>query len=636
MFPRIKRTNRGNRSYEYLVISQSVRDARGRSTTKDLATLGNVAGFGKASVQGLIDGLIRLFHIEEYGLCDQVEILSSLEHGSILVWRALWNRLELGRTVRAAIKREGGRSSIAAEKYVEMMVVNRCVTPLSKLATSRWMQTTSYSQLKSYADLPLDVEYFYRSMDYLLKAKDRIEKAIYERLCNLFSINVRLTFYDITSTFFYGGHCPLAKNGYSRDTRPDKVQVVIGVVTSYEGYPLKHYVFEGNRQDQSTVGEVVAGLRKDYNIEETIFVGDRGMISRLNLDRLEGQGYDYIMGVKSRQEEIMPMVLEDPSLFERGAIEWNGLKIADRHITVSDFLIWKIASILQIDGKQRRSQAWRQVGKMIAAADNETKLGLPDLSEPLAALGVKDRKQRQKISRLLKKHSGRYADTVRLVCAQNPDRKKQTEKKRAEKLKELSSQLDKIFADKHDDLTVRLEKVFDAPRRRYRRFFRWTQDTRDTLPAGYRIDDRAVAEAKLHDGLFVLNTTRHNLSPEQVVASYKNLQEVETLFDDLKHFVDIHPVRRWLERRVRAHVFLCILSLLLKRVLEIDCLGSKAVTETLETVAQSKLVNYRVRLSKRSTRTRSFWKVTTPTPQQLRGFAAVGVNNPQSLAELAW
>jgi len=100
--------------------------------------------------------------------------------------------------------------------------------------------------------------------------------------------------------------------------------------------------------------------------------------------------------------------------------------------------------------------------------------------------------------------------------------------------------------------------------------------------------------------------------------------------------VDIHPIRHWLERRVRAHVLLCVLALLLKRVLEIDCLKTKALTETLETVAGSKLIRYRVRMSPRSDETRTFWKVTTTTPAQAAGFAAVGVRNPQSLEPYVW
>jgi len=633
MFPRLKKTNRKDRCYQYLVISESFRDNNGRSRTKDLASLGNVDRFSKAGIENLIDGLIRLFEIEEYGLSEEVEILSSLEHGSILLWRSLWQRLKLDEIVDRNVKRKTSRVRISVAKYVEMMVINRCVNPLSKLATSRWMDTTCYAALEGYSELSREVQNFYRSMDYLLEAKERIEKAIYERMRNLFSVNVRLTFYDITSTFFYGGNCPLADNGLSRDTRPDKVQVVIGVVTSYEGYPLKHYVFEGNRQDQSTVREVVQDLRREYEIEQTIFVGDRGMISRLNLDQLQSNGYDYIMGVKARQDEMMSMVLEE-DLFGVEAMEWRGLQIVERRIEVKEFLIWKIAQILELDEEGRRSGGWSGLCETIKAADKGSKLSISELREELSQLGVHDRKKRQKIGRLLSKYRWRYEETVRLVCARNPKRAKLSERQRREKLQKLTRQIEDLFNGKRDNLLVRLEKVFEEHKRRYRRFFKWTGE--DKEPTGYEIDEKALGEAKRHDGVFVLTTNRQDLPTEKVVASYKNLQEVETLFDDLKHFVDIHPVRHWLVLRVRAHVFHCVLALLLKRILEIDCLGSKGVTETLETVARSKLVRYRVHMSKRSDSSRDFWKVTKITPEQARCFAAVGIANPENLEHYVW
>jgi len=81
------------------------------------------------------------------------------------------------------------------------------------------------------------------------------------------------------------------------------------------------------------------------------------------------------------------------------------------------------------------------------------------------------------------------------------------------------------------------------------------------------------------------------------IDSYKNLQEVETLFDDLKHFVDIHPIRHRLEERVCAHVFLCILALLLKRLFEINYLKGKSVTEPLAEIEKVKLVRYKVKFS---------------------------------------
>ena len=360
MFPRIKKCKIKSHVYEYLVLSQSIRTANGRSTTQDVANLGNIAIYDKKTMQNVIDGLIRLFEIEKYGLTEQLEILESLEYGSIILWRALWKKMRLSRLIVDCIHRKENRISIDVSKYVEMMVINRCMNPLSKLGTSRWRKTTCYSVMKDYAELPEEVEYFYRSMDYLLKAKDDIEKAIFHQLRNLFSINVRLTFYDITSTFFSADSCPLAFNGMSWDKRPDKTPIVIGVVTSYEGYPLKHYVFEGNTKDETTVGQVVRNLKREFTIEETTFVGDRGMITRLNLEQIENEQFDDIMGVKHRQNEMAPMVLEDPQLFKANVIERNGLKIGERRVSIKDFLIWNASNLLNLSPSAKDTEPWRK------------------------------------------------------------------------------------------------------------------------------------------------------------------------------------------------------------------------------------------------------------------------------------
>lgn len=637
MFPRVKKSTKKSGTYEYLVLSESVRDRVGRSTTKDIANLGNITKFDKATVRSLIDGLIRLFEIEEYGLADQVEILQSLEYGSVVLWRALWKRMRLGKTIAEEVKREESRISIDVAKYVELMVVNRCVNPLSKLATSRWVETTCYSAMAGYDGLPREVEYFYRSMDYLLKAKDRIEKVLFERLRDLFSINVKLTFYDITSTFFYGDSCPLAYNGHSRDSRPDKKQVVIGVLTSYEGYPLKHYVFQGNTKDEVTVGEVVRRLKRDYHIEETTFVGDRGMITKLNLERIETEQFDYIMGVKHRQDEMMPMVLEDDELFETEVTEWRGLKITDRRIPIRDFLLWKTARLLELPDTEQQTDAWRDFAGFVTQLDVSETVDGARVRELCSALGCEHGRVRAKVTKLLRKYHERCGKTVRVVCALNEERAKIAKKRREQKVAALSQELDRVLArDQDDQRELHMEMVFQGHERRYRRFFRWHPGEAAALPATYRLDHDAITAECRYDGVFILTTTRQDLSPRKVVESYKNLQEVETLFDDLKHFVDIHPVRHRLGPRVQAHVFLCMLALLLKRIFEIDCLGGKAVTAPLEAVAQAKLVNYRVKMSERSSRTRNFWKVTTITPEQQRYFSLVGIKNAAALDDCAW
>lgn len=637
MFPRIKKCKRKSHVYEYLVLSQSIRSADGRSTTKDIANLGNITIYDKHTVQNVIDGLIRLFEIEKYALSDQVEILESLEYGSIILWRALWNRMRLSKVITDSIHRKKNRISIEVSKYVEMMVINRCVNPLSKLGTSRWRKTTCYSVMKNYADLPEEVDYFYRSMDYLLKAKDDIEKAVFKQLRNLFSINVNLTFYDITSTFFYTDSCPLAFNGMSRDKRPDKTQIVIGVVTSYEGYPLKHYIFKGNTKDETTVGEVVRSLKREFNIEETTFVGDRGMITNLNLQCIENEQFDYIMGVKHRQNEMAPMVLEDPQLFKANVSEQKGLKIVERKFSIKDFLIWKSVKLLKLSPILRNTGVWRKFEIFIGRMDPKQDLNTRQARGILKELQCKDTSPFTKVISLLKKYHDRCCETIRFVCALNEERALISQQKRTEKIRSLSEKLDKLF---HRPSTDRLEQniatIFEGHNRRYRRFFSFERKEKTDPIYGYHIKEATVEAERKLDGVFMLTSTRDDLLPDKVVQCYKNLQEVELLFDDLKHFVDIHPVRHRLEHRVRAHVFLCILALLLKRVLEIDCLGNTCVTEPLETVAKSKLVTYQVKMSERSSITKTFPKVTTVSPRQQHYFNLVGIKNPATEIDFSW
>ena len=236
MFPRITRSNKNGHQYEYLVISESIHVKGKGSTTKNVANLGNIKKFKTKDVNNLIDGLIKIFSLEKYSLSEGTEVIESLEHGSIIFWQKIWKQLGLSEIIRRLIKIRDKSITLEVEKYIQIMVINRCTDPLSKLGVTRWVETTCYKHMDTYEQLPLDVTYFYRSMDQLLKIKDELELAVFKKLQSLFSINVKLTFYDITSTFFYSESCPISKNGHSRDSRPDKEQIVIGVVTSFEGW----------------------------------------------------------------------------------------------------------------------------------------------------------------------------------------------------------------------------------------------------------------------------------------------------------------------------------------------------------------------------------------------------------------
>jgi len=241
---------------------------------------------------------------------------------------------------------------------------------------------------------------------------------------------VKLTFYDITSTFFYSDNCAISENGYSRDNRPDREQIVIGVVTSYEGYPIKHYVFEGNTKDETTVTDVVKELKNSYNIEETTFVGDRGMITKLNLDRLEGEGFDYIMGVKHRQDEICNMLLTEQG-FEEDYEIYNGLKIRERKVKVKEFLIWKSKKIMR-----------EQKVDLLSLGNNDRPKSRTYKNIVESIIKGIDSKACEKIFRAIRKYQGKYENELRYIICLNEERKASSQKKREARILKLSKELD--------------------------------------------------------------------------------------------------------------------------------------------------------------------------------------------------
>jgi transposase len=146
--------------------------------------------------------------------------------------------------------------------------------------------------------------------DHLLVQQKPIEKELFLRLRNLFSLNVDLVFYDLTSTYFEGnGPVGFALHGHSRDGKPRNRQVLVGVVM-IDGWPIAHHVFHGNLRDSTTVEKVLQDLQSRFGLRRVVFVGDRGMVRSGNLDRLRSSGQGYLVGLKRRRQPEILRYLE--------------------------------------------------------------------------------------------------------------------------------------------------------------------------------------------------------------------------------------------------------------------------------------------------------------------------------------
>lgn len=203
--------------------------------------------------------------------------------------------------VRVAMQRLGFESLIASRPSAERevvcaMVAARILAPHTKLATTRWWHTTTLPE--EFDVVGVDENDLYAAMDWLLDRQGAIQKKLAARHLS----EGGLALYDLSSSYFEGRCCPLAKIGYSRDGKRNTLQVNYGLLSNRAGCPVAISVYEGNTADAKTLPEQVKQLREDFGLDRLVLVGDRGMISHKTIDSLrELPGLAWITALKSAQ-----------------------------------------------------------------------------------------------------------------------------------------------------------------------------------------------------------------------------------------------------------------------------------------------------------------------------------------------
>ena len=181
------------------------------------------------------------------------------------------------------------------------MIVARIVEPASKLATARGFHCdTLHHSLGEILHLDsADETELYQAMAWLVPQQSRIEQALAKRQLS----QGGLVLYDLTSTYFEGRHCPLAKLGHSRDDKSGKLQIVFGLLTNAAGCPVAVEVFTGNTSDPKTVAAQVNKLRQQFGLSDMVLIGDRGMITsaRIREDLPASHGIQWISALRATQ-----------------------------------------------------------------------------------------------------------------------------------------------------------------------------------------------------------------------------------------------------------------------------------------------------------------------------------------------
>jgi transposase len=432
-------------------------------------TLANLSSLSEEQI-GAIRAVLRGEPLRPVG--DLFEVVSSRAHGHVQAVRVAMQRLGFPQLLSARAHPE--RERVCA------MVAARMLAPHTKLATTRWWHSTTLAEDFGVADA--DEDDLYAAMDWLLERQVTIEKKLAGRHLK----EGGLALYDLSSSYFEGRCCPLAKLGYSRDGKRGKLQVNYGLLTDRRGCPVAVSVYEGNVGDAATLAPQVLRLKQDFGLDQVVLVGDRGMIGQAAIEALGAQpGLAWITALKSGQiralvqgEALQLGLFDERNLFE---------------LTHPDY-----------------------PGERLVACRN------PELGRARAhkrtALIAATRAELDRVRAMVERGSLSGQDKIGV---------------------RVGKVLNKYKVAKHFELTIEANRL------------------------DYQLLDESVAAEAALDGLYVIRTA---VAPERmdaadVVRGYKRLTEVERAFRSLKTVdLQIRPIHHRLENRVRAHIFLCMLS----------------------------------------------------------------------------
>jgi transposase len=433
------------------------------------------------------------------------KLLDAWPFGDLYVLEQLWRRVGLDRALPARVT-DATRSRLPVERACFAMVANRCCAPASKLyCFEKWLQ----KHVRIEGTESLKLQHLYRSMDFFEKHKEQLEKDLYFRVADLFSVDVDLVFYDTTSLHFEidredadgaedatvpgsklaGGRSyeALRQRGRSKDKRGDVPQIVVGMAMTRDGLPIRSWVFRGDTVDVETVRKVREDLR-GWKLTRSIFVGDAGMVSEANLAALSAGGGKYILCMPMRAgSEVAQDVLTRPG----------------RYKTVAGNL--RIKQVSVGEGERRR----------------------------------------------------------RYVVCHNPAEAERQLHHREQLLAELREALAGMKAPGEDEDHTKAMCRLRASER-YGKYLR--QDG-----GRLAIDEAKVRRAAHFDGKFVVHSNDDSLLPEDLALGYKQQAEIERAWRLIKQGLRIRPLFHWAAHRICAHVSLTMISLLLERVAERLC-----------------------------------------------------------------
>jgi transposase len=434
-----------------------------------------------------------------------------------------WLALELIRRLRLDefLQQEiaPGQEHVPWSLSALILMIARLLEPSSELHTAeQWYPKTALAELLGVPVERVDDNRLYRTLDELLRLKEKLQVHLKQRMGRLFALEYDILLYDVTSTFFEGlADFPMAQRGYSRDQRGDCKQVCIGLVVSRCGMPLGYEVFPGNTADVSTVEKIVELMEKRYGKSHRIWVMDRGMVSEKNLAFLRKAGRRYLVGTpKGLLKKYEQELLSD---------DWHKIRegIEVKLLTVP---------------RDEDDDVDHETGT--PGASGET----PASDKEIFIL-CRSQDRVKKDAAIVRRFEQKIEERLRAMATRCQNQRRNVQKVEREVGRMLgqntrAARLFEVKVERREDGGAQLQ-------------WKKIEDVRDW--------------ATLSAGCYLLRTNVLDWTDEELWKTYMQLTEAEAAFKIHKTDLSIRPIWHQKEERVLAHILVCFLGYVLWKTL---------------------------------------------------------------------
>ena len=388
-------------------------------------------------------------------------------------------------------------------EHVLMMTLNRLCDPRSKMDCMRWKETV-YEPLWD----KIQLHELYRALDWLMDNKEKIEYQMFNNIKDVFNQNTDLMLFDTTSVSYWGEgeNAPeLLKRGYSKEKRNDLKQLIVALLMTEGGIPVGHEVYPGNQVDVTSFPKIIAKVKDKFSLKRVVWVCDRGMISESNIELLDSINHEYIIGIKMRmlnaaQKEIL-----------------LATKYKDFQKIHDNLLVKQVIVDIEVEDNKEEKKIEPESKK---SEQNNEKSG---------------KKKEKKTKTILRRYVVCYNPQQAKIDAINRERFKEIIQRK------VIEKTDKSWIIKNG----------------YKKYLKLKED----IIEGVDLD--RLEKEKIYDGKWVL-LTNTKLEYTEIAKYYKSLWQIENAFSELKSSLDVKPMYHWTEKRIRGHIFICFLALVLE------------------------------------------------------------------------